>query len=149
MQNAKEIQVALQNLLQEESAGTQEEVCQALQNQGYSVNQTKVSRMLRKLGAVKTKDERGNVVYWRPKEPPPPELSSRVSSLIIDIVANETTIVVHTSPGSASLVSRLLDYQQKNIEILGTVAGDDSIFIAPKSVANIEKTLQRVKELLS
>lgn len=139
---------ALHMLLIEESAGTQEEICQTLQSQGYEVNQTKVSRMLTKLGAVKVKDERGKIVYWLSKEPPPPEMSSAVSSLIIDVVSNESLIIVHTSPGAASLVGRLLDYQYRDTEILGTVAGDDTIFIAPKSVKNISKTLQEVKGLL-
>lgn len=139
---------ALQLLLTEESAGTQEEICYALQIQGYEVNQTKISRLLRKLGAVKVRDERGKIVYWLPKEPPPPEMSSPVSSLIIDIVANESLILVHTSPGSASLVARLLDYQHRETEILGTVAGDDTIFVAPKSVRQIAKTLKEVRNLL-
>lgn len=138
----------LQELLSADSAGTQNELCHALQQQGYEVNQTKVSRLLHKLGAVKVKDERGKTVYWLPKEPPPPEVSSQVSGLIIDIIANETLVVVHTNPGSASLVARLLDYQQRETEILGTVAGDDTIFIAPKSVAKISKTLKEVTALL-
>ncbi len=139
---------ALHELLTEGAAGTQEEICRMLENQGHEVNQTKVSRLLRKLGAVKVKDERGQVVYWLPKEPPPPETSSPVSSLIFEIMANENMILVHTTPGAASLVARLLDYRQKETEIIGTVAGDDTIFIAPKSIKTIDKTLAEVKRLL-
>ncbi len=147
--NSKQtIQGALQKLLTEESAGTQDEVCHALEAQGYEVNQTKVSRLLRKLGAVKVKDERGKIVYWLPKEPPPPEMSSPVSSLIIDITSNESLIIVHTSPGSASLVARLLDYQHRETEILATIAGDDTIFVAPKSTQQINKALDEIRRLL-
>jgi transcriptional regulator of arginine metabolism len=138
----------LQEFLTKESAGTQEEICLNLQKQGYKVNQTKVSRLLRKLGAVKVKDERGEIVYWLPKEPPPPEMSSPLSSLVIDIIANETLVMIHTCPGSASLVARLLDYQFRKTTILGTIAGDDTIFVMPKSIKQINTTLKEVKILL-
>ena len=139
---------ALQDFLAEQSASTQEEICRILEKQGYEVNQSKVSRMLRKLGAVKIKNERGDVIYWLPKEPPPPELSKTVSSLVLEIVANETLIIVHASPGSASLLARVLDYRHRETEILGTVAGDDTIFIAPRSIKKMAKTLEEVKRLL-
>jgi transcriptional regulator of arginine metabolism len=56
-------------------------------------------------------------------------------------------IVVHTSPGSASLIARFLDYRHKETEILGTVAGDDTIFIVPKSIKRIHHTLKEVEAL--
>lgn len=144
----KKLTIALQDYLAEESASTQEDICRALEQQGFEVNQSKISRLLRKLGAVKIKNERGEIGYWLPKEPPPPEPSGTVSSLILSILANETLVVIHTSPGSASLIARLLDYRQKETEIIGTVAGDDTIFVVPASTKRIDKTLQEVKSLL-
>ena len=138
----------LRGLLQAGKVTTQEDICAALEALGHAINQSKVSRLLRKVGAVKSKNEQGQVVYRLPHEPAPPTPSSQLSSLIIDIIANETTIIVNTSPGSAQLIARVLDYNKKNLAILGTIAGDDSIFIAPASVNDIEKITAAIRQLL-
>ena len=54
-------------------------------------------------------------------------------------------IVVHTSPGSASLVARHLDAQLNDL-IIGTIAGDDAIFVAPANIKTIDKTLAAIQE---
>lgn len=138
----------LRALLIEGKVTTQEDICSALEGLGHSVNQSKVSRLLRKIGAVKSKNEQGQIVYRLPKEPAPPTITSQLSSLVIDIVANETTIIVNTSPGSAQLIARVLDYNKNTAQILGTIAGDDSIFIAPKSVKKIKESITEIRKLL-
>jgi transcriptional regulator of arginine metabolism len=139
---------ALKKLLTERQASTQEEVCAALEGQGHVVNQSTISRLLRKIGAIKVENEKGEIVYSLPREPAPPTMSTPLKHLITDIVANETLVVVFTSPGSASMIGRILDYKQASSEILGTIAGDDTVFVAPKSIKNIRKMLQEIKELL-
>ena len=148
MHSQENVVEVLKALLSEESTSTQEEICRKLQQKGFDINQTKVSRLLSKLGAIKLKHEDGKVCYGLAKEPPPPAISSRVSSLVVNVVANESMVVVHTNPGAAPFVARLLDYKQRMTEILATVAGDDTIFIAPKSTKRILKTLEEVKTLL-
>ena len=138
----------LRRLLSEGKVTTQDDICQALETLDHAVNQSKVSRLLRKIGAVKSKNEQGQVVYRLPHEPAPPTLDANIASLIIDIVHNETTIIVNTSPGSAQLVARILDYHKKSIHILGTIAGDDAIMITPKSVKSISDSVSAIKTLL-
>jgi transcriptional regulator of arginine metabolism len=46
------------------------------------------------------------------------------------------------------MVGRVLDYHQTSTEILATIAGDDTVFVAPKSVKNIQKLSQEIKKLL-
>ncbi|MDR1057529.1 MAG: arginine repressor [Coxiellaceae bacterium] len=138
----------LRDLLLENNAKTQEEVCLALAKYGFRVNQTKISRLLRKLGVTKVKNERGEVTYWLPKEAPPASLSTSVGNLIISIVANETIIVIHTSPGAASVIARVIDYSCEENETLGTIAGDDTIFVVPKSIANIKRVYKKIKSEL-
>ena len=135
-------------LIRDQAVGTQEELVEALSKLGYDVNQSKISRLLRKLMAIKVKNEQGQTIYALPKEPAPPSTKSAVSHLIIDIRANENLVVIQTSPGSASLIARLLDYHQKDTTILATLAGDDTIFVAPKSIKHIQDTIKEVKELL-
>lgn len=138
----------LRTLLQEGNVTTQEDICSALEAQGHAINQSKVSRLLRKVGAVKSKNEDGQIVYRLPMEPAPPTLSSRLSGLVIGMVSNESMIIINTSPGSAQLLARILDYHKNTIHTLGSIAGDDTIFIAPKSTQKIDETLQAIKQLL-
>lgn len=140
---------ALRDLLHAGSTSTQDEICAQLIAQGYAVNQSKISRMLRKIGAVKAKNEHNQVVYCLPKEPAPPSAMSSLGNLVVNIVANEMVIILHTSPGSASLIARMLDYNHEKAGILGTVAGDDTILVLPKSIHKTEETLNNIKFLLS
>lgn len=129
-------------------ADTQEAICAALKKMGYDVNQTKVSRLLRKVGAIKVVNTAGQTVYSLPREPAPPSIKTSLADLITDIVANETLVVIFTSPGSASMIARVLDYNQITTEILGTIAGDDTIFVAPKTTKDIQRLTQEIKSLL-
>ena len=138
----------LRKLLQEGKVTTQEHICEALEALGYSVNQSKVSRLLRKIGAVKSKNERGRVVYRLPHEPAPPLTSDLLSSLIIGVACNETLIIVYTSPGAAQLIARIIDYHKSELSVLGTIAGDDAIFVSPKSIKKINDSVDAIKQLL-
>jgi transcriptional regulator of arginine metabolism len=146
--NENSLNDALRALLMGRKASTQENICAALEKLGYEINQSKASRLLRKVGAIKVVNVHGQTVYSLPREPAPPSMSTSLRSLILDIVANETLVVVYTSPGSASMVARVLDYNQISTEILGTIAGDDTIFIAPKSIKEIGRLTDEIKSLL-
>ncbi len=139
---------ALRTLLLAGEAGTQENICEVLESRGFEVNQSKISRLLRKIGAVKVVNTLGQVTYSLPREPAPPNMGTPIRSLILDVVANESLVVIFTSPGSASMVARILDYSQISTEVLGTIAGDDTIFVAPKSVKNIKKLHQEISTRL-
>lgn len=140
---------ALSEILRKGSASTQQEICEALAAQGFSINQSKISRLLHKLAAIKFKDPQGQTGYRLPKELAPPPTQTPLTQLILKIAANEHLVIIQTSPGSASLIARMLDYQNSESEILATLAGDDTIFVAPKSVKRIQHTLNEVKNLLA
>jgi transcriptional regulator of arginine metabolism len=139
---------ALRVLLLGRKASSQEAICASLEKLGYEINQTKVSRLLRRVGAVKVVSAQGHPVYSLPREPAPASMDTQIRSLIQGIVANETMVVIYTSPGSASMVARVLDYNQITTEILGTIAGDDTIFVAPKTIKDIQRLTEEVKSLL-
>ncbi|ODN42609.1 arginine repressor [Piscirickettsia litoralis] len=147
MKNKNIILEAVQQLLSDENMSSQEEICHALAESGFSVSQSKVSRLLRQCGAVKVQKE-GHLVYGLPKELSPPTSDSSLTNLIFSIEHNEVMVVLHTSPGAAQLVARMLDFHPKQSEILGTIAGDDSIFVSPRSIKNIEKLYLEIRQLL-
>ncbi|URL01131.1 transcriptional regulator ArgR [Avibacterium sp. 20-126] len=135
-------------LLEQERFGSQGEIVNALQQLGFNnINQSKVSRMLTKFGAVRTRNSRMEMVYCLPAELSVPTSSSPLKNLVLDIDHNDFLIVVKTSPGAAQLIARLLDSVGKADGILGTIAGDDTIFITPTSSTAILALMQRVQEL--
>ena len=138
----KEIIDDLRKLLIAGVNTTQETMCKELEALGHKVNQSKISRLLRKINAIKVKNENGEMVYHLPHDATPPPVASTLEDLVIEVLANESMIIIRTSPGAASLIARIIDH--KKCEILGTIAGDDSIFVAPKSIAKIDNTRQLI-----
>lgn len=138
---------ALKELLFSREAQTQDDLSAALIKKGFEVNQSKISRLLRKMGAIKVENTKGQTVYSLPREPSPPTPKTELKELILDVVANEAMVVIYTSPGSASMVARMLDYAQIDTDILGTVAGDDTIFVAPKSIKETKALKDEIKAL--
>ncbi|WP_242602040.1 ArgR family transcriptional regulator [Legionella yabuuchiae] len=121
------------------AASTQATICSALESKGHIVSQPQISRLLKKINAVKTQNSQGEMVYHLPHDVIPPTMNVNLSGLILAISANEMMIIVKTSPGSAGLIARIID--NNNFDILGTIAGDDTIFVAPKSVEKMKETL--------
>lgn len=141
---------ALRKLLEEGETSTQEDLVKALREQKFVVTQSTISRDLTRLAAVKARDASGRVVYRLPDDPslaPSPPVRD-VKGLLVDIQHNGSLIVITTTPGSASLLARLLD-QSKPGGILGTIAGDDTIFVAPSSIKRTEQTVQKILEEFS
>ncbi|MDQ6576645.1 MAG: transcriptional regulator ArgR [Haemophilus parahaemolyticus] len=139
---------AFKALLKEEKFGSQSEIVTALQEQGFeNINQSKVSRMLSKFGAIRTRNTKMEMVYQLPNELSVPATSSPLKNLVLDIDHNDLLIVVKTSPGAAQLIARLLDSIGKSEGILGTIAGDDTIFITPTRGIKMDDLMQTVRLL--
>ena len=133
---------AITQLLRNEKMDTQEKIGIALQKKGFAVNQVKVSRLLHKIGAIKM-SEGEQIVYRLPVERTKLSAKDTLRQFINSITHNESLIIIQTSPGAASLVARLLDLSQ-NAAVLGTVAGDDTIFVAPVSVKKIQSVYKMI-----
>jgi transcriptional regulator of arginine metabolism len=139
---------AFREILKTESYGSQGEIVLALKKLGFdNISQSKVSRMLSKFGAVRTRDARGDMVYCLPPELGMPTAKSPLKQLVLDIVHNNVMVIIRTSPGAAQLIARLLDSLSHTDGVLGTIAGDDTIFIAPADITKIEELRQRVQDL--
>lgn len=140
----------LRKLLEEGTVSTQEELCEALLKKNFSVTQSTISRDLRRIGAAKTISPTGDVVYRLPEKEmiSTPTLTTGIKGLLSSIEHNGSMIVIKTPPGSASLVAHHLD-SVKPDGILGTIAGDDTIFVAPASAKQIAATMDAIIEELS
>ncbi len=139
----------LQQLLRLGVASTQDELCRALRQKKFHVTQSTISRDLRRIGAVKTLNSDGEVIYALASVGSvnlPLPVSHSLGHLLVDMKANDSMIVVHTSPGSASLVARHLDSLRGSLGIMGTIAGDDTIFIAPESKRQVAAIMKRIRD---
>ncbi len=134
----------LKQILQTGDLSTQEELVDKLQKSNYMVTQSTVSRDLRKLGAVRTVDNKGRTVYRLPEEIFIPVKSSSLKDMITSIDSNGALIVIKTHPGSASLLGRYIDMTFSE-EILGCIAGDDTVFVAPNNLRNIQAVLKKIE----
>lgn len=137
----------LRRLLTQGEISTQEDLVEELKRQKFNVTQSTISRDLRRLGAVKAIDPSGQTTYRLSEDfrERAPVATTGLRGLLLDISHNNSMIVIHTTPGSASLLARHLD-QTKPAGILGTIAGDDTIFVAPSSSRNIGDTVKIILE---
>lgn len=136
----------IKELLTSSEISTQEELAEELERRGYAATQSTISRELRKVGAVKATTPAGGIVYRLPQQVvaiPTAIPTQSLADMMLDIQHNGSMIVMHTTPGSASLVARFLD-ETKPAGILGTIAGDDTIFVAPASTKKIDETVEAI-----
>ena len=134
----------LKEILFEGSASTQDEIREALVKRKFPVTQSTVSRDLKRIGAIKTLDAEGRTVYRLGEDftnaPVPATFANSMKELVTDVTSNGMMIVVHTSPGSASLVARHIDSSMTG-DVRGPIAGEDTIFVAPADVKRAGATL--------
>ena len=138
----------LRKLIREGTASTQEDLGKALRQKKFDVTQSTISRDLRRIGAIKATNAEGQTIYKLPEASQvlPLTVSDSLGGLLLEIQANESMVVIHTTPGSASLVARHLDNLRTTLGILGTIAGDDTIFLAPTSTKQINSLIRKIKE---
>lgn len=135
-------QKAIQELVKKIVISDQREVT-ALLKQYYAIeaNQAVISRDFRKMGVVK-KIVNGVLSY----EMPDVDVSVEILRLaLVDIDHNETMIVIKTHPGLADFVGDCID-QYEDLEVLGCLAGENVVFVAPKSIKNIHNIYEKVCE---
>ena len=127
-------QGAILRLVQERRLGTQEEVVAALREQGFDAVQTTVSRDIAQLGLVKVRTGDGSLVYALPGADDLSRLDELTSALrrwTLSVTPTGQLVVVATPPGTANALARAIDAAHLP-DIAGTVAGDDTIFVAAR-----------------
>lgn len=120
-------------LLETHSVTSQTQLVELLEADGVRATQATVSRDLDELGAVKVRVPGGESVYAIPELPhervaPEDHLRRMLSDWVADIGSSGNLVVLRTPPGSAHVVGSALD-RSGLPEILGTVAGDDTVLV--------------------
>ena len=126
-------QRAIAELIRGHALSSQEELADRLSSLGFAVTQATISRDLEQIGAVKVRRE-GQLSYALPEmsRTAPPRIAAVFRDWVQSVEAAANLVVIKTPPGSAHLVGVVLD-QSDLPEIVGTICGDDTIFIACRS----------------
>lgn len=138
---AKARRAVLQELLSGGQASTQAELCALLTARGHPATQSTVSRDLKRLGAQRATGTEGVPMYRLGGNPPRKGLSTRT---VTSIEHNECLIVLRTRAGMAQAVGIELD-DLGHAEIIGTLAGDDTVLVVPRSVGRIEALVRDLR----
>lgn len=134
----------IRQLITSRQVATQEELRSLLGDRGHDVTQATLSRDLAQLGARRAAQPGGGTYYELPDAPQAP----LIDNLVRTIDENGTLVVVHTTSGAAQVVAGMLD-RAKLPEVLGTIAGDDAIFIAPTRGVSTTKLIRKLRERLA
>ena len=128
---------------------TQEELAAAMRERGYPITQATVSRDIRELRLIKVTSKSGGYKYAKPvrHEVAVSERLTRIlADSLIHVEAAANLVVVKTLSGSANVAAEALDTLGW-AEIIGTIAGDNTIFIAAKSNDEADNITARIRKM--
>jgi transcriptional regulator of arginine metabolism len=132
--NRRERQHAILELVRERALSTQAEVAAALREEGFDVVQTTVSRDIADLGLVKVRAPSGRLVYAPEGTTDADKLHALAAAMRRYAVASEVAgnlVILQTPSGYASALGQAID-EAGHPGIAGTVAGDNTIFVAAR-----------------
>lgn len=141
-------QRALADLIRADALDSQDELAERLGALGFATTQATISRDLEAIGAIKVRRD-GRSSYGLPDQPQP--AASRMAAVLRDwaqsIEPAASLVVIKTAPGSAHLVGVVLD-QSELPEIVGTICGDDTIFIACRTARDAASLARELRAVL-
>jgi transcriptional regulator of arginine metabolism len=130
---------------------TQEELAEELKNKGINVTQATVSRDIKELNLIKILSHNGKYKYAQVAQNKNANISALAtifSNTAISVERVDKILVVKTISASASLAAEAID--SFNLEgIVGTLAGDNTIFIAVRTDDKAEELLQEIKKMIN
>ena len=145
---------ALRLIISSQQLGSQDELLNALQKEGFKLTQATLSRDLKQLKVAKASTLRGNYIYVLPNE----TMYKRVNTAssiremmqvpgFLSICFSGNIGVIKTRPGYASSIAFNID--NGNLpQILGTIAGDDTIFVVIKEGVSPEDVITSLSKVV-
>ncbi len=138
-------QSKIKRILSERIISNQDQILRMLKSEGINVTQATLSRDFADLGVIRVFTELG-VQYLLSSVDYGKEIAKLVGLEILSVSHNETVIVIRTLAGRAQGVAHYIDRLNKE-EVLGTIAGDDTVLVIPNSTNNIKKIIDFLENL--
>ena len=143
-------QNAILEVVREKDVETQEDLADELRRRDFKVTQATVSRDIRELRLLKVLTSSGTYKYAT-ADKPENGLSDRFHRIFSESVLNMAhvfnQVVIKTLPGSANVAAEVIDSLHWP-EILGTLAGDNTILMLVRSIEDVDVVLQRIDDML-
>lgn len=135
----KERHLLLKKIIQEQEISDQVQLLDELKKYHIETTQATISRDIQELGAVKVRIRPGMFKYELTEKVPQGLLWDKLRVLFENFVTHirstNNLILIKTSPGNANGVAELVDRLERK-EILGTIAGDDTVLVITDSIKN-------------
>jgi transcriptional regulator of arginine metabolism len=145
-------------VLAEQAVSSQAELAKSLHEAGFDVTQATLSRDLDELGAIKLRTADGGLpVYVVPEDgsrlparqyadDPPLRLARLLGELLVSAEASANIVVLRTPPGASNFLASALD-RARLPQVLGTVAGDDTILVISRDPAGGDALAKHLVQL--
>lgn len=141
----------IREIITAKKISSQEELLRELKKRGYSITQSTVSRDLNYLRVTKIRNYKQNEYYtlenrmFEGKSFEPEKFKSKFKESVVSLKRADNIIVVKTFPGEAQGTAAIID-GMNFVEILGTVAGDDTIICVMDNLENAKKIYNMMQE---
>lgn len=143
-------QALIREIVGEQSIQTQEELAEALRVHGMLVTQATVSRDIKEMHLLKVLGEDGSYRYAtmeKGNQGMNDRLIRMLTDSVVEINSVNNLIVIRTLPGSAHVAAEAVD-SLKWPELLGTIAGDNTILVIVRSNEEVETIVRRFRSII-
>lgn len=143
-------QAVIREIIEKQNIQTQEELAEALRAHGMVVTQATVSRDIKEMHLLKVLSEDGGYRYAtidRENQSTSDRLIRMLTDSVLDMTSANNLIVIHTLPGSAHIAAEAID-SMKWAEILGTIAGDNTILVIVRSNEEVDTVFKHFKGIV-
>ncbi len=143
-------QALILEIVRNKPVSSQFEIVEALAERGVATNQATVSRDLKGLGMVRAPDRDGRARYVAPAENLSrtwEDVSELLSDHVSDVDWSPLLVVLKSDSGAAHMVGVAVDALREP-DIVGTVAGDDTLLVVPRSEAARERLVARFLQVV-
>ena len=143
-------QMKIQEIIAGEVVRTQEELAEKLRLAGFDATQATVSRDIKEMGLIKIPNSGDEYRYAAPGDLQPANQSERLKRMLRETVVSindtESLVAIRTIPGNAQALAAILDNSNFR-EIIGSVAGDDTILLVVKPKEAVPEVVGRLTAL--
>ena len=138
-------------IIRESPVATQEDLLLKLSERGYNVTQATVSRDIKELRLIKMQDARGNTHYSLPVNATSAEQNEKFRTIfresVIHVASAGNIVVIKCYNGMANAAAAAIDSMELK-HVVGTIAGDDTIFAAVDTARDAEELMSLLNNLL-
>lgn len=147
MSSKRERHAAILDIIRSSRVSSQDELRELLREAEIEVTQATVSRDIRELRLVKVPGLDGQAHYTLPEEwEHTPPLERLLPTLFVSAEGSRNLLVVRTMTGGAQAVALAIDWEEWP-EVLGTIAGDDTILLICREDRQIEEVRKRLEQV--